>query len=127
MISGAGEEFAAIRVKTKTSGFTVFQWNAKPNGDIFLEMIKHHDFCMLVDTPENEDASPIYYTMPTQVIDKWLKDDFREWVTTPGAKGQQRAEDNKRRLFYVDDDMGKLGHGYRKRIATYKHAWKLLG
>src|SRR4029077_15237187 len=27
------DEFAAIRVKTKTSAFTLFQWNAKPKGD----------------------------------------------------------------------------------------------
>jgi hypothetical protein len=60
------------------------------------------------------------------VIDKWLRDDFTSWVTTPGAKGQQRAEDNKRRLFYVDDDASKLGHGYRQKLAPYKGAWKLL-
>ena len=49
ILAKRGEEFAAIRVKTKTSAFTLFQWNAKPNGDIFLEMTKNHDFCVLVD------------------------------------------------------------------------------
>jgi hypothetical protein len=102
------EEFAAIRVKTKTSAFTLVQWNAKPTGDIFLEMTKEHDFCVLVDIPEDDKASPSYYVVPTPVIDGWLKDDFQAWVTTPGARGQQGAEDNKRRLFCVDDEAGNV-------------------
>lgn len=120
------DSFAAIRVKTKTSAFTLFQWNAKPNGSIFLEMTERHDFCVLVDIPDDSDGSPTYYVVPTTVIDKWLRDDFTTWVTTPGARGQQRAEENKRRLFYVDDVTGKIGHGYRPRLAPYKGAWKLL-
>lgn len=127
ILARRGDEFAAIRVKTKTSAFTLFQWNAKPTGDIFLEMTKEHDFCVLVDVPEDGKASPFYYVVPTPVIDGWLKDDFHAWVTTPGATGQQRAEDNKRRLFYVDDETGKLGHGYGQKLAQYKGAWELLG
>lgn len=120
------DEFAAIRVKTKTSTFTVFQWNAKTSGDIFLEMTQQHDFCLLVDIPEDGNASPIYYVVPTPVIDKWLKDDFDQWLTTPGAKGQQRAADNPRRVIYVDDEAEKISHGYNQRLAPYKGAWKLL-
>jgi hypothetical protein len=126
ILAKRGDGFAAIRVKTKTSAFTLFQWNAKPNGGIFLEMTEQHDFCVLVDIPDDGDGSPTYYVVPTTVIDKWLRDDFTTWVATPGARGQQRAEDNKRRLFYVDDDTEKLGHGYLQRLAPYKGAWKLL-
>ena len=61
------DDFAAIRVKTKTSAFTLFQWNAKPNGDIFLEMTQQDDFCVLVDIPEEEHASPSYFVVPTPV------------------------------------------------------------
>ena len=126
ILAKRGDGFAAIRVKTKTGAFKLFQWNAKPDGSIFLEMTQNHDFCVLVDLPEDHEGSPEYYVTPTKVIDKWLRDDFNLWVTTPGAKGQQRAEDNKRRLFYVDEDPSKLGHGYRQKLAPYKAAWKLL-
>ena len=126
ILAKRGDEFAAIRVKTKTSSFTLFQWNAKPNGDIFLEITERHDFCVLVDIPEDECANPSYYVVPTPVIDKWLRDDFTAWVTTPGAKGQQRAADNTRRIFYVDDEAGKPSHGYRRKLAPYRGAWKLL-
>lgn len=127
ILAKRGEQFAAIRVKTKTSAFKLFQWNAKPNGDIFLELTPQHDFCVLVDIPEDSGDGPTYYVVPTPVIDKWLRDDFNVWVNTPGAKGQQRAEDNKRRLFYADDDSGKLSHGYRIKLSPYVGAWHLLG
>ncbi len=127
VLAKRGSTFVAIRVKTKTSAFPVFQWNAKPNGEVFLEMTQQSDFCVLVDIPVEEETPPTYYVVPTPVISKWLSDDFQTWVSTPGAKGQQRAQDNKRRLFYVDDDSNRIGHGYRNHLAPYVGAWKLLG
>ena len=53
------DEFAAIRVKTETSALTLFQWNAKPNGEIFLEMIQEADYCVLVDIPEDANHGPL--------------------------------------------------------------------
>jgi hypothetical protein len=44
ILAKRGGEFAAIRVKTKTSALTLFQWNAEPNGDIFLEMARCGSF-----------------------------------------------------------------------------------
>jgi hypothetical protein len=127
ILAKRGDDFAGIRVKSKAGPFTLFQWNAKPSGNIFLDMTAERDFCVLVDIPEDGNAGPIYYVVPTSLIDKWLRDDFRTWVTTPGAKGQQRAENNKRRIFYVDDDTSKSAHGYRQKLAPYLGAWNLLG
>ena len=127
ILAKRGNEFAGIRVKTKTSTFALFQWNAKPTGDIFLEMSEHRDFCALVDIPDRADSAPTYYVVPTSVLDKWLREDFDAWVTTPGAKGQERAKDNKRRLFYVDEQVEKLSHGYLRKLEPYKGAWNLLG
>jgi hypothetical protein len=127
ILAKRGDDFAGVRVKTKARPFTLFQWNAKRGGDVFLDMTAEHDFCVLVDIPEDGNAGPIYYVVPTSIIDRWLRDDFHKWVTTPGAKGQQRAENNKRRIFYVDDDTHRLGHGYRHKLAPYLGAWDLLG
>lgn len=121
------DDQAGIRVKTKTSTFTLFQWNAKPNGDISIGMTAEHDFCVLVDIPQDDKTGPTYYVVPTYVIDNWLREDFLMWVTSPGAKGQQRAKDNKRRILYVDDDTSKLGHSYRQRLVPYLGAWDPLG
>jgi hypothetical protein len=126
ILTKRADEFAAIRVKTKTSITTVYQWNAKADGQIFLELSEQRDFCVLVDIPEN-DSHPTYYIIPSTVIDKWLRDDFDAWVTTPGAKGQKRAEDNKRRIFYVDGQKDILAHGYLFKLEPFKGAWHLLG
>ena len=127
LLASRGDKFANIRVKTKTSASLVFRWNAKPTGDIFLDLNQRNDFCVLVDIPQNEETSPIYYVVPTPFVDKWLRDDFEAWVSTPGAKGQQRATDNKVRLFYVDEQIGKTGRGYVQKLAPFKGAWRLLG
>jgi hypothetical protein len=120
------DEFAAIRVKTKTPLSDAFQWNAKANGEIFLELTNKGDFCVLVDVSEDTNVGPTYYIVPTPLIDKWLKDDFHTWVTTPGAKGQQRAKDNTRRIVHLDGDATKVSCGYRQRLAIYKGAWETL-
>ena len=98
------DEFTAVRVKTKTTITDAFQWNAKKDGNIFLDVSQERDFCVLVDIPEEHSLPATYYIVPTLMIDKWLKDDFNAWATTPGARGQQRDATTSRRLFYLDDN-----------------------
>jgi hypothetical protein len=120
------DEFAAIRVKTKTAVSDAFRWSAKLEGEIFLELTNKDDFCVLVDIPGDMNVGPTYYVVPTPVIDKWLKDDFHTWVATPGAKGQQRAIDNRQRIVHLDGDPTRLSYGYRQKLAPYKGAWDTL-
>jgi hypothetical protein len=60
ILAKRGDDFAAIRVKTKTSAFDLFQWNVELTGDIFLEMTEECDFCALVDIPEQATIPPTY-------------------------------------------------------------------
>jgi hypothetical protein len=126
ILAKRGDEFAAIRVKSKTSDYTYFEWNAKPNGDVFLQITPEHDFCVLVDIPKDGDAGPIYYVVPTPDIDKWLRDDFLKWVTTPGTRGQHRPTHSRRRIFYLDNEAEKPFHGYSHKLASFKGAWNLF-
>ena len=122
---GVKDECAVrIRVKTKTSVSDVFQWNAKKTGQIFLDLLLHGDFCALVDIPE-ESSAPIYYIVPSAIVNGWLLDDFKEWLNTPGAQGQQRSQENTRRLFYVDERQ-RPAHGYKLKLHPYQNAWHLL-
>lgn len=89
-------------------------------------MTEQYDSCVLVDIPEDGNAGPIYYVVPTPVIDKWLRDDFRIWATKPKSEGRQKAKNNRRTVFNLDDETEKLHHGYRQKLASYKGAWKLL-
>ena len=126
ILAKRNDEFAALRVKTKTPLSDAFQWNAKPNGEIFLELTNKGDFCVLVDIPEDTNVGPTYYVVPTPMIEKWLKDDFQTWVTTPGVKGQQRAKDNRQRIFHLDGDPMRLSYGYRQKLAPFKGEWEGL-
>jgi len=114
-----------VRVKTKTSDAHVFQWNAKKDGGIFGE-IGQTDFCILVDIPESHDQFPRFYVVPTQILHDWLTMDFKTWLETPGPIKKQRSADNKRRLFYMDDDETKQGHGYLVKLKPYLGNWKIL-
>jgi hypothetical protein len=114
----------ALRVKTKTSDAHVFQWNAKEDGGIFGD-IGANDFCILVDIPASHDEFPEFYIVQTQVLHDWLDSDFKVWLKTPGKK-KQHSPDNKRRLFYMDDDTSKTAHGYLTRLKQYRANWRIL-
>jgi hypothetical protein len=99
ILARQGSRQVAIRVKTKTHVSTGFQWNAKKDGAIFPE-IGGNDYCILVDIPEvtaDNSASPVYYIVPTEKLDRWLREDFDRWVNTPGPIKVQRSQDNTRR------------------------------
>ncbi len=127
ILAKRGDVTAAIRVKTKSPLSDAFQWQAKKKtGNIFLDLSEHHDFCVLVDIPEQSGGGPIYYIVPTHTIECWLQEDFKKWLETPGAQGQQRAATNLRRIFHLDGRAEKIGCGYREKLAPYKGAWHLL-
>ena len=114
-----------IRIKTKTAKSNIFRWNAKRNKEIFLEKTVE-DYCVLVDLPDREADAPVYYIVPTLVIEKWIVSDFETWLRTPGKGGRPHSPDNKIRLFYVDDDQTQLGHGYSIRLKAYLNDWNRL-
>ena len=82
---------------------------------------------MLVDISEDTNVDPTYYIVPTSVIDRWLKDNFDAWITTPVAEGQQRAKDNRQRIIHIDGNSTRLSYGYRQKMIPYKGAWDTLG
>ncbi|HJZ45505.1 MAG TPA: hypothetical protein VJ233_17485 [Hyphomicrobiaceae bacterium] len=124
VLARKGDRQVGIRVKTKTSDARIFQWNAKHDGEIFLD-IGANDFCALVEIPDG-DAYPLFYIVPTETIREWLTGDFKTWVSTPGARGQQRSVTNKRRVFYLDGDETKTARGYRKKLQAYLGRWDSL-
>lgn len=85
-----------IRVKTKSEAYDIWQWSVKSDGSIFRDLRAKDDFTILVNlAQETKDLQ--FFIVPTIQLDSWLKSDFQTWVTTPGAKGQQRNPTNKKR------------------------------
>lgn len=96
ILATCGDQTVRVRVKTKSEDYDAWQWNEKPDGSIFRHLSKQNDFTVMVNlTRDIRDLK--FYIVPTMTLDRWLKRDFKRWVTTPGAKGQQRAQDNKKR------------------------------
>lgn len=89
-----------IRVKTKSGVQRNWQLPAKRNGKIFLERDYKNDFIVFVDlTAEIKDMQ--FYIVPTELIEKRLQEDYKNWITTPGAKGQKRNEHSRRDISMV--------------------------
>ncbi len=112
-----GKKTVRIRVKTKTGGYTIWRWNAKKDGSLFLYLDKKGDFTILVNLTEKS-AEMDYYIVPTAVINDWLVSDFNEWVAMPGKNGRPHDPTNKIRAFDVED--------WGKELAPYKNNWDLL-
>ncbi|MEX2161826.1 MAG: hypothetical protein WD751_07925 [Anaerolineales bacterium] len=106
-----------IRVKTKSSNYSDWQWVIKKDGTIFRFLQQTEDFTILVNlSPETRDME--YFVLPTPILDQWLSDDFDNWLATPGRNGRPHAADNKKRhLSYPVHAVS---------LAVYKDKWQTL-
>ena len=60
---------------------------------------------------------PSYYVVPSKYVAYRAKEDYENWLHTPGKKGQQRNETTMRTFEFVDKD----------ESCIYQDAWHLLG
>jgi len=116
--------FTAIRVKTGDSAQGAFLWIAKKDGTLFLDLSEMGDFTVIVDLPL--EGNPIFYVLPTTVLDDHLRTNHAEWLKKPGAKGQRHSPDTKMRALWFDQRTDQIGHGYLIKFGQYRDAWNLL-
>jgi hypothetical protein len=89
----------------------------KKDGEIFHNLHNEGDFTVLVNlSRETKDLE--YYIVPTVIVNRWLKKDFEDWVSTPGKKGQQRSLINKKR------HLGKKKYSFE--LQKYVDNWGIL-
>ncbi len=106
-----------IRVKTKTEGYDIWQWSVKKDGDIFRFLQEQGDFTVLVNLTD-ETKNMDYFIVPTNLLNRWLAEDFKNWLATPGKGGRIHASDNpKRNLSYPQ---------YESRLEQYRNNWDIL-
>ena len=113
--------FAAIRVKT---GHGSFLWSAKKNGTLFLDMAETGDFTVIVDLPPT--GTPIFYVVPTTVVEAHLRQNQETWLRTPGKNGRPHSATDLTRCIYFDENTSLYSHGYALTWAEYRDAWHLL-
>ena len=85
-----------VRVKTKSQEYSDWQWAVKKDGSIFRDLSEDSDFTVLVDLAMDTKELK-FYIMPTHKINEILKNDFDEWVRTPGRNGRPHDPKNKKR------------------------------
>jgi len=107
ILATKGNKTVRIRVKTKTEKYDSWQWNADAEGTVFKVPPGQDDFMVLVHLTQETQALR-FFIAPTKDIEDWLRNDFDEWLRTPGAKGQQRSETNKKRLLSMAKYEGRL-------------------
>lgn len=117
ILAAKGEKTIRVRVKTKSSEYTDWQWAVKKDGSIFRGLSRKNDFTVLVNlTPETKDLE--FFVVPTSELNEWLVSDFEAWVKTPGKNGRPRNPTNpKRHLNYPN---------FAKRLKLHLHNWVLL-
>ena len=65
----------------------------------------------------NGGAEPSYYIVPSKYVAFRVRQDYENWLHTPGKQGQQRNETTMRTFEFVDKDEQE----------QYRDAWYLLG
>ncbi len=116
ILAAKGKRTVRIRVKTKSSEYSDWQWMAKTDGAIFPDLSDRDDFVILVDLArETKDTS--FYVVPTLVLNALLKDIYHTWLKTPGKHGQPHNPTRKRNLNQK---------AYADKLAEYADRWEVL-
>jgi hypothetical protein len=97
-------------------------WNAKQDGEIFRQLARQRDFVVMVEL-KNKLERPNFWIVPTHQINKWLNNEYKRWVATPGKKGQQRNAENKQRHLSHKRFANKLDKQYRD---NWELIWKAI-
>jgi hypothetical protein len=110
---------ATVQVKTRTYGRDQ-GWHFK---DKHERLVADRMFYALVDF---EPAAPAVYIVPSARVATILAEGFQVWVTTPGARGQQRNPDNPMRRLLPNMGEG-VTSGPPRWLDPYRERYDLLG
>jgi hypothetical protein len=119
ILATRGGRTVRIRVKTRSAAKAdKWQWTAKAAGTIFPELGEADDFTVLVTLPENPGERPEYHIVPTEGLEKRLREGYERYRGTPGRRGQPRGLTSKHRCLTPKDDADWL--------AEHEDAWEKL-
>ena len=118
ILATRNNQTAKIRVKTKSQEYPLWQYSVKKDGSIFRDLSDDGDFTVLVDLAiETKDLK--FYIVPTCRIDVWLKEDFKEWIKTPGKNNRPHALTNKKRNLSQEKHVQEIN----KHLNQWEKLW----
>lgn len=121
-----GHRLCTIQVKSRRDVGSDGGWHMRPKHE---ELTSDHLFYCFVDFGRRSDDRPIVYVMPSAVVAEAIKGSHLAWLSTPGAKGQQRKDSSVRRLLpdYTNTYKPNDTPYPRGWLDQYRDAWHLLG
>ena len=115
----AGTKFVHIQVKT-------FRPNKDKTCTVGMKAEKYYGsnfFWVLGGIPEpHQTEPPRYYIIPNEVMAKNVSEGYKQWVETPGAKGQQRSKENTIRAVSIPPRKNLNGWD----ISEFENRWDLI-
>jgi len=99
----------SVGIQVKTNHIKRKKWLLNKKSEDYHNKNLYYVFVNLKDVGEK----PEYHIVPSQKVADYVTKTHREWLATPGKKGQQHR-DNTMRIFRDDEDQ-------------YLEKWELLG
>ena len=117
-----GDRLCAIQVKTRNSTGADGGWHM---GRKHEKLTSPTLFYCFVDFAVGKECGPFTYVVPSEVVARARAECHRAWLEQPGMKGQQRKDNDLRRLLpdYSSLGTGKYENGW---LDPYREAWHLL-
>lgn len=92
------ETYEQFAIQVKTTGYKQKKWTLSKKNETLMG---DHIFYVFVSL--NELDTPEYHIVPSKVVATTIKEFHKNWLETPGKKGQQRNDTNIRNFFDKED------------------------
>lgn len=106
-----GSKSVAVQVKTSNC-VKINKWMMTEGSE---KISSENLFYIFVNM--NEGQMPSYFIIPSVYVANKIKNEYKEWLNTPGKNGQKHNATTMRTFTFSSD----------KEMLRYKEAWHLLG
>lgn len=117
-----GDRLCAVQVKTRNNIGSDGGWHMSRKHETLTSPTLFYCF---VDFGDGANDPASTYVVPAAVVAKALAASYQAWLSQPGAKGQQRRDNDMRRLRpgYDNLEVAEYATGW---LEPYREAWNLL-
>ncbi len=91
------KKLVGVQVKTNNSSRKAWVLNKK------AEELSEDNFIYVLVNLNRLEQLPDYYIVPSKIVAEYIKKDHKEWLNTPGEKGQSHRETDMR-MFRDEND-----------------------
>lgn len=122
-MSEDGKRNIQIQVKTRTIGRSSDEgWHMQEKHETITNDNLYYVF-VAVPSPWTDEIQPETYIIPSKRATSILKTSHRDWLNTPGSRGQKRGDTKMRRILPRYKDSPSIPEGWMKE---YKDNWNIL-